>query len=141
MDIQVGPHLYRNTDGNIEVEGVLQMEISLAKSGEPLKVNFAIFDSAGKMPGKLMNSTLVTNERGTYQLAKEPTSLALTDLEQGEEILKIDVKEGDRVVISKGQFYSLKGHLMTITPLEWSVHKTTTKSGETDLKGNPVSLG
>lgn len=75
MDIQIGPHLYRNTDGNVEIEGVLQLEISLAKSGGPLKINFAIFDSVGKMPGKLMNSTLATNERGIYQLTKDPTSL------------------------------------------------------------------
>lgn len=29
MDIQIGQHVYRNTDGTIEIEGALQTEISL----------------------------------------------------------------------------------------------------------------
>jgi hypothetical protein len=45
------------------------------------------------------------------------------------------------VEIPEGEFYTLKGHLLKITPNEWSVEKTTEKSGETDMKGQPVAVG
>ena len=77
MDIQFGPHWYRNTDGTIEIEGLPQIEIELPKNGKPPRVNFAIFDAVGKMPGKLMNSSLAVNEMGAFTLSKDPTHLAI----------------------------------------------------------------
>ena len=55
-------------------------------------------------------------------------------------VMDIRLAEGDSVVFAQGEFYTLKGHLMKITPLEWSVEKTTEKEGETDVKGKAVSL-
>ena len=51
MDIQIGPHLYRNSNGTIEVEGVPQIDIEPRPSGGFPKVNFAIFDN-GKNAGQ-----------------------------------------------------------------------------------------
>ncbi|RMH05058.1 MAG: hypothetical protein D6704_10130 [Nitrospirae bacterium] len=141
MDIQIGPHLYRNTDGTVEIEGVPQLELTLPHPEGPLRVNFVVFDKSGKIPAKLINSTLVINEAGAYTLTKDATRLTLSKTNTGHTLLHVEFHKGDRVVIPQGEFYTLKGHLLKITPLEWSVEKITDKGGETDLKGNPVSLG
>jgi len=141
MEIQIGPHLYRNTDGTVEIEGLPQLEMVLAKPGGPLLVTFPVFDSVGKMPAKLSKSTLSYNEGGAYSVTKDQTSLVLTNTESGQEILHIEIQENDRVVIPKGEFYTLKGHVMKITSSEWSVDRVTMKAGETDMKGKPASLG
>ena len=141
MDIQIGKHLYRNTDGTIEVEGVLQIEIDLRDSGSPPRLNFALFDPNGKLPAKLMNSTFTINEGSAYSLTKSPTSIVIKHQESGKEVLNLSVESENKVLISQGNFYSLKGHPVTITPNEWTIEKTTVKEGETDMKGKTVSLG
>lgn len=141
MDIQIGPHLYRNTNGTVEIEGLPHFEIALAKPGGSLLVTFPIFDGKGKMPGKLSKSTLSINEGDAYAVTKDQTSFILANKEKGQEIFHIEVKENDLVVISKGEFYTLKGHVMKITSSEWSVDRVTMKKGETDMKGNPATLG
>lgn len=139
MDIQIGPHLYRNSNGTIEVEGVPQIEIEPRSSGGFPKVNFALFDN-GKMPAKLTDSTLAINEGQAYALEKSQTSLVMRHQDSGKEILHITLEENGRLVISQGEFNTLKGHILTITPLEWTLEKTTGKEGETDLQGKAVSL-
>ena len=140
MDIQVGPHWYRNTDGTIEIEGLPQIEIEFRENGKPPRVNFAIFDSVGKMPGKLMNSSLAVNEQGAYTLVKDPSQLIIKKTDSGMEVLHMQFQDGKRVMISRGEFYTLKGHLLKITPIEWSVEKSTGKEGETDMKGKPAAI-
>ena len=93
------------------------------------------------MPGKVVNSSLAMNEQRASRLEKEPTSLKVTKTETGEEVLVLDWKEDTLVKIPKGQFYTLKGHFLRITPLELSVDKTTVKEGETDMKGKPATIG
>jgi len=141
MDIQVGKHVYRNTDGTIEIEGALQMEIFLRSSGAPPQLTFAIFDRAGKMTAKLQNSHFSINEGSAYSLAKSPTSLLITHHESGTEVLNLTVKSENMIVISEGSFYTLKGHMINITPKEWTIEKTTVTEGETDMRGKAASLG
>lgn len=141
MDIQIGAHLYRNSNGTIEIEGAPQIEIERHPSGGFPRVTFAVFDTVGRMPAKLMKSTLATNEGMAYALEKSLTSLVLRHQETGTEILHMDLEENGRLVISKGEFYTLKAHTLKITPSEWTIEKTTVKEGETDLKGQAVSLG
>ena len=141
MDIQIGQHVYRNTDGTIEIEGVLQMEIELRGASTVPRVNFALFDTNGKIPAKLMNSTFTINEGSAYSLSKDPKSIVITHPESGTEVLNLAIESENKVVISKGNFYTLKGHPITITPEEWTLEKTTVKEGETDMKGKAVSLG
>ncbi len=141
MDIQIGQHVYRNTDGTIEIEGALQIEITLRGGGAPPQLNFAIFDAVGKIPGKLMSSNFTVNEGSAYSLSKSPTSLVITHPESGTEVLNIAVESENKVVISKGKFHTLKGHTVIITPEDWTIEKTTVTKGETDMKGKGVSLG
>ena len=141
MDIQVGQHVYRNTDGTIEIEGALQMEISLRGGGASPQLTFAIFDGAGKMPAKLQDSNFSINQGSAYSLTKSQTSLMITHLESGMEVLNLTVESEKKVVISKGSFYTLKGHIINITPEEWTLEKTTVKKGETDMKGKAARLG
>jgi len=141
MDIQIGKHVYRNTDGTIEIEGALQIEIELRGAGTPPRLNFAIFDTVGKLPAKLMSSNFTNNEGNAYSLKKSPTSLVVTHPESGTEVLNLAVESENKVVISNGNFYTLKGHSITITPDEWTIEKTTVKEGETDMKGKGISLG
>jgi hypothetical protein len=141
MDIQVGQHVYRNTDGTVEIEGALQIEIALREGNTPPLLNFAIFDGAGKMPAKLMKSTFDINEGSAYALTKSPNSLVLTHPASGTTVLTLDVTPEKRVVISQGKFFTLKGHTIQITPKEWTIEKTTVGEGETDMKGKAASLG
>ena len=141
MDIQIGPHVFRNTDGTIEIEGVPQLELTQKQAGGPLRLDFAIFDSIGKMPGKVVNNSLAMNEQRAFSLEKESTSIKLTKAETGEEVLILDWNEKNLVKIPRGQFYTLKGHLLRITPIELSVDKTTLKEGETDMKGKSAAIG
>ena len=141
MDIQVGQHVYRNTDGTIEIEGALQMEISLRGGGASPQLTFAIFDGAGKMPAKLQDNNISINQGSAYSLTKSQTSLMITHPESGTEVLNLTVESEKKVVISKGSFYTLKGHIINITPEEWTLEKTTVKKGETDMKGKAARLG
>ncbi len=141
MDIQIGPHLYRNSNGVIEIEGVPQIEFEPHPSGGFPKVNFALFDAAGKMPAKLMNGTLSINEGRAYVLERRSASLVMRHHESGKNILHMVIEEDGRLVISQGEFHTLKARRLTITPLEWTLEKTTGQKGETDLKGKAVSLG
>ena len=141
MDIQVGQHVYRNTDGTIEIEGALQMEISLRSGGASPQLTFAIFDGAGKMPAKLQDNNFSINQGSAYSLTKSQTSLMITHPESGTEVLNLTVESEKKVVISKGSFYTLKGHIINITPEEWTLEKTTVKKGEKDMKGKAARLG
>ena len=139
MDIQIGSHLYRNSNGTIEIEGVPQIDIEPRSSGGFPKVNFALFDN-GKMPAKLTDSTLAINEGQAYSVEKSLTSLVMRHQGSGKEILHMTLEENGRLVISHGEFSTLKGHAFTITPSEWTLERTTVQDGETDLKGKAVSL-
>ena len=140
MDIQIGPHLYRNSNGTIEVEGVPQIDIEPRSSGGFPKVNFALFEN-GRMPAKLTNSTFALNEGQAYSLEKSRTSLVMRHQDSGREILHVTLQENGRLVISNGEFSTLKGHTLTITPSKWTLENTTVQEGETDARGKAVSLG
>jgi hypothetical protein len=141
MDIQIGKHVYRNTDGTIEIEGALQIEIEVRGTGTPPRLNFAVFDEVGKLPCKLMSSNFTQNEGNAYSLKKSPTSIVLTHPQSGTEVINLTLESENKIVISNGKFYTLKGHTLTITPDEWTIEKTTVKEGETDMKGKGISLG
>ncbi len=142
MDVKVGPHWYRNSNGTVEIEGLPQMELELRKTGGvPVRVNFAIFDSGGKLHAKIEANSLVINEQGAYHLERSEKGLMLTTTRKGKRVLAINVGENNQVEIPEGEFYTLKGHILKITPEEWSVEKITEKAGETDMKGQPVTVG
>ncbi len=141
MDVKVGPHWYRNSNGTVEIEGLPQIELSLRKTGGvPIRLNFAIFDQVGKLHAKVEANSLVINEQGAYHLERSPTGLVLTTDGQQKRVLAIKVGDENQVEIPEGEFYTLKGHLLKITPSEWSVEKSKGTSGETDMKGNAVAV-
>jgi hypothetical protein len=142
MDVKVGPPWYRNSNGIVEIEGLPQIELQLRKTGgSPVRVNFAIFDHIGKLHAKIEANSLVINQQGAYQLDRVENGLVLTNRGDRKRVLAINVTGTDQVEIPEGEFYTLKGHLLKITPNEWSVEKTTEKSGETDVKGKAVAVG
>ena len=142
MDVKVGPHWYRNSNGTVEIEGLPQIELELRKTGGvPVRLNFAIFDKWGKLHAKVEANSLVINEQGAYHLERLEKGLVLTNTSNRKRVLTINVLENDQVEIPEGEFYTLKGHLITITPHQWSVEKITEGSGETDMKGQAVAVG
>ncbi len=141
MDVKVGPHWYRNSNGTVEIEGLPQMELELRKTGGvPIRVNFAIFDSGGKLHAKIEANSLVINEQGAYQLERSDKGITLTST-NNKRVLTVRVEENNQVEIPEGEFYTLKGHILKITPQEWSVEKAKGKAGETDMQGKPVAVG
>ncbi len=83
MDIEIGSNLYKNFNGTIEVEGVPQLQVSRHPSTGALLVNFALFDSNGRMLAKVVDSTLMFNERRAYELAKTDKRLTMKEVDSG----------------------------------------------------------
>ena len=73
------------------------------------------------MPAKLTDSTLAINEGQAYSVERSLTSLVMRHQASGKEILHMTLEENGRLVISHGEFSTLKGHAFTITPSEWTL--------------------
>lgn len=141
MDVEVGSNLYRNTDGTIEVEGIPQIQIALKPNTGALLVNFALFDAGGKVTAKLNDSTLMINEKRAYEVHKTSKSLLLTHLASGTVILQMDVKGPDLVAFTKGEFHTIKGHVIQVSPTEWKIDKLRASGTAQDVRGGSVVLG
>ena len=141
MDVEVGSNMYHNTDGMIEIEGVPQIQVALKPITGALLVNFALFNAEGKVTAKLNDSTLMINERRAYDVTKTPKSLLLTHVESGTVILQMEVKTPDVVVFTKGEFHTLKGHVIRISSTEWNIDKLRASGTTHDVKGGAVVLG
>jgi hypothetical protein len=141
MDVEVGSNLYRNTDGTIEVEGVPQIQVALKPATGALLVSFALFDAGGKVVAKLVDSTLMINEKRAYEVNKTPKSLRLTQSATGTVILQMDVKTPDVVAFTKGEFHTMKGHVIHVSSVEWKIDKLRVSGTTQDLKGGSVVIG
>ena len=141
MDLEIGSNLYRNTDGMLEIEGVPQIMIALRKPGGPLLVNFVVFDNVGRVEAKMVDSTMAFNERRAHELTRMPTGLVMKHSESGKVVLQVELKESGRVVVQKGEFLTVKGHLLEISPVEWRLEKRRMSGGDTDVKGGAVLIG
>jgi len=141
MDVEIGSNLYRNTDGAVEIEGVPQLMLALRRPGGPLLVNFVLYDNVGRVVAKVVDSTIAFNERRAYELTKLPAGLLLTHVESGKVALQAELKENGRVVVQKGEFLTVKGHLLEISPVEWRVEERRLSGGDRDLNGGAVVIG
>ncbi len=141
MDIEIGSNLYRNSNGTIEVEGVPQIEVARHPSTGALLVNFVLFDSNGRLLAKMVDSTMMFNERRAYALTKTDKSVVMKEAESGKILLHVEVKSSDVVSWSRGEFHTMKGRLLHVSPTEWKIEKQQ-KSGLTqDADGGAVSIG
>lgn len=141
MDIEVGSNLYRNTDGTIEIEGVPQIQVVRHPSTGALLVNFALFDSTGRMLAKMVESTLMFNDRRAYDVSKTAQSVAVRESASDKVLLKMEVKTPGVVSFSQGEFHTMKGHLLEVSAKEWKLDKLV-KSGQTvDANGSAVTIG
>lgn len=141
MDMEIGSNLYRNTDGTVEVEGVPQLTVSVRKPEGPLLVNFVVFDEAGRMCAKVVDSTMAFNERRAHELTRTPSSVVLKHSESGKIVLDIALKAPDQVVVKNGAFLTMKGHELEISPTEWRVQKRRMSGGDNDVHGGAVPIG
>ena len=141
MDIEIGSCLYRNTDGTVEIEGVPQIEFVLKGPDGPLLVSFVIFDEAGRLVVKLVDSSMMFNESGAYSLNRQKTSVLLTESKSGKVVFHAELKDADRVALRKGEFGTPKGHTIEITAVDWRIGSVRSPSGEQDLKGGSVTIG
>ena len=141
MDIEVGSNLYRNSNGIIDIEGVPQFEVAIKEPVRALLVNFALFDDVGRMMAKVVDSNLTFNERRAYQLAKSPTSVSLKHEESGTIVFALELREGNRVVFSRGSFHTIKGHRLDVSQTEWRIDKKHFSGKDADMQGGSVFLG
>ena len=88
-----------------------------------------------------VDSTLMINERRAYEVNKTPKSLLLTHPASGMVILQMDLKAPDVVAFTKGEFHTIKGHVIQVSPVEWKIDKLRTSGTTHDLKGGSVVLG
>lgn len=140
MDIEIGSNLFRNSDGTIDIEGMPQLEVSMRKPGGPLLVAFALFDGAGRMMAKVVDSNLTFNERRAYELSKTAGRVALKHGETGTIVFSIELKDGDRVVFNRGTFHTIKGHVLEVTPTDYRLDKRRVSGGDTDANGGAVQI-
>ena len=141
MDVEMGSNVYRNTDGMIEIEGVPQIEVALKPITGALLVNFALFNEEGKVTAKLNDSTLMINEQRAYDVVTTPKSLLLTHSASGTIVLQIEVKATGVVALTKGEFHTIKGHIIRISPTEWTIDKLRASGTTQDVKGKSVVIG
>lgn len=141
MDVEVGSNLYRNSDGIIEVEGVPQIQVAQHPSTGALLVNFALFDSSGRMLAQVVDSTMMFNERRAYDLTKTPNSVAIKEAASGKVLLQLDLKAPNVVAFTKGEFHTVKGHLLQVTAKEWKIDKQQKSGLNQDVNGGAVLLG
>ena len=141
MDVEVGSNLYRDTDGMIEIDGVPQIQVMLKPTTDDLLVTFALFDTGGKVTAKLIDSTLMVNERRAYDVETTPKSLRLTHSASGTVILQMDVKAPGLVAFTQGEFHTMKGRAIHVSPTEWNIDKLRVSGTTHDLKGGSVVLG
>ena len=141
MDVEVGSNVYRNTDGMIEIEGVPQIEVALKPGTGALLVNFALFDAEGKVTAKLNDSTLMINEKRAYDVTRTPKGLSLRHSASGTVILQIDMTAPGVVALTKGEFHTVKGHVIRISPTEWRIDKLHASGTTQDLNGKSVVIG
>ena len=141
MDVEIGSNLYRNTDGTIEIEGVAQMTVGLKKPEGPLVINFVMFDDVGRVIAKVVDSSMAFNERRAHELERTPTRVTMKQTESGKVVLDVELKDPGRVVIRRGEFLTIRAHLLEITPDEWRVQKLTMRHADHDVKGGPVMIG
>ena len=95
----------------------------------------------GKVTAKLNDSTLMINEKRAYEVTKTPKRLLITHLASGTVILQMEVKAPDVVAFTKGEFHTIKGHVIRISPTEWNIDKLRASGTTQDAKGGPVALG
>ena len=74
----------------------------MALKPNALLINFAVFDANGKMTAKLVDSTLMFNERRAYEVTRAPTSVTLTHLDSKNVVLQMEVKKPDVVAFTRG---------------------------------------
>lgn len=141
MDVEVGSNLYRDTDGMIEIEGAPQIQVTLKPKTGDLLVTFALFDAGGKVTAKLIDSTLMINERRAYEVNRTPKTLRLTHSASETVILQMDVKAPGVVTFTKGEFHTIKGHVFYVSSTEWNIDKLHVSGTIQDLKGGSVVLG
>jgi hypothetical protein len=141
MDMEVGSNVYRNTDGMIEIEGVPQIEVALKPGTGALLVNFALFNDEGKVIAKLNESTLMINEKRAYDVTRTSKGLLLTHSASGTVILQIEMTAPGVVALTKGEFHTVKGHVIRISPTEWRIDKLHASGTTQDLNGKSVVIG
>jgi hypothetical protein len=90
---------------------------------------------------KLVDSTLMINEKRAYEVNKTPKSLRLTQSATGTVILQMDVKTPDVVAFTKGEFHTMKGHMIHVSSVEWKIDKLRVSGTTQDLKGGSVVIG
>ena len=141
MDIEVGSNLYRNSNGTIEIEGVPQIQVTRHPLTGALLVNFALFDANGRMLAKVVDSTLMFNERRVYDLSKTTNSVTFREAASGKVLLQLDAKTPDLVSFSRGEFHTMRGRLIEVSPKEWKIEKERKSGVVFDAKGGAISIG
>ena len=141
MDIEIGSNLFRNTNGSVAIEGVPQFQVDLKPSTGAVLLNIAVFDQQGRLVAKVVDSTLAFNERAVYALNKSAGTVELKEQENGTIVLRVKQVAPGKIGIDQGQFWTLKGHLCTITPAACKIDTHTLSQQETDAKGGNVSIG
>jgi hypothetical protein len=141
MDIEVGSNLYRNSNGTIEIEGVPQIQVTRHPSTGALLVNFALFDVNGRMLAKVVDSTLMFNERRVYDLSKTTNSVTFREAASGKILLQLDAKTPDLISFSIGEFHTVRGHFIEVSPKEWKIEKERKSGVVLDANGGAISIG
>jgi hypothetical protein len=53
----------------------------------------------------------------------------------------MDVKAPDVVAFTRGEFHTIKGHVIRVSPTEWKIDKLRASGTTQDVKGGSVVLG
>jgi hypothetical protein len=141
VDIEIGSNLYRNSDGTVEIEGVPQIQATLEPSTGALFVSFALFDANGRMRAKVVDSTMVFNDRRAYDYERTAKSVVIKDAVSGKVLFQLEVKAPNVISLPKGEFHTMKGHLFEVSEQEWKIGTQKVSGQAQDAQGKSVSIG
>ena len=141
MELNIGSNIISNSSGILEVEGKEQISIGVGKIDGQALLNADIYDNQGNHVAKLRRNAWVFNNNEQYKITTTPDSLKLIGKESRQIVFEAKITGKDKAQITRGKFYTHKGHLLEITPNFWKIGGLTMSGNRFDGCGRAVKIG
>jgi hypothetical protein len=142
MEVIIGSNTFKNTNAILKVQGKDQISLEVGKESGQLLLSMDVYDSAGKLVGKLVRNSWVFNDKDNYEITNNPKSLKLINKSTGATVVEASINNLDQIEISNGIFYTHRGHRLHIIPEAIILPGNTILSRNTiDGCGTAIAIG